>query len=69
MLLNIYNNENYKINIETGDEQVLLIKKAIKEGLKSKSITEKYPFANYKNIYAIKHNLSYKLIKDNTEVS
>lgn len=41
---------------------------AIKEGLTGKEISQKYNFANYKNIYAIKKGLSYKLVKDNTEV-
>lgn len=50
------------------DEQVILIKRAIKEGLTGKEISQKYNFANYKNIYAIKKGLSYKLVKDNTEV-
>ena len=60
MLQEIFNHKNYKIDI--------LIKRAIKEGLTGKEISQKYNFANYKNIYAIKKGLSYKLVKDNTEV-
>lgn len=51
------------------DEEVLLIRALLKEKLSSKEIIKLCPKATYKNIYAIKNNLSYKLIKDNTEIS
>lgn len=66
--LNPHRNLVIRKDRKLSDEQVILIKKAIKEGLTGKEITQKYNFANYKNIYAIKNGLSYKLVKDNTEV-
>lgn len=51
------------------DEEVLIIKKLIREGKTTKEIQKVCPKANPKNVYAIKNNLSYKLVKDNTEVS
>ena len=66
--LNSHRNLVIRKDRKLSDEQVILIKKAIKEGLTEKEITQKYNFANYKNIYAIKKGLSYKLVKDNTEV-
>ena len=51
------------------DEEVLLIRKCLKEGMSTTQIKELCPKANAKNIYAIKNNRSYKLVKDNTEVN
>ena len=51
------------------DEEVIMIKHYIKLGWSTNQIRKICPKANPKNIYAIKNNLSYKLIKDNTEVN
>lgn len=51
------------------DEEVLIIKTGLSQGLSTKEIKEMCLNANPKNIYAIKNNLSYKLVKDNTEVN
>lgn len=51
------------------DEEVVIIKHYISLGYSTNQIKEICPRANPKNVYAIKHNLSYKLIKDNTEVN
>lgn len=51
------------------DEEVLIIRRSISQGLSTKEIKYICPNANPKNIYAIKNNLSYKLVKDNTEVN
>lgn len=50
------------------DTEVQLIKHYLSLGWSTKDIKEVCPKANPKNIYAIKNNLSYKIIKDNTEV-
>lgn len=50
------------------DEEVTEIKHYLSQGWSSSQIISVCPKANYKNIYAIKNNLSYKLVKDNTEV-
>lgn len=51
------------------DEEVLIIKKCIAKGLTTKEIKKLCEKANPKNVYAIKKGLSYKLVKDNTEVN
>ena len=50
------------------DEEVLLIRKCLKEGISTVEIKKICKNANPKNIYSIKNNLSYKAVKDNTEV-
>lgn len=51
------------------DNEVKLIKHCLSLGWNTKQIKEVCPSANPKNVYAIKNNLSYKIIKDNTEVN
>lgn len=51
------------------DDEVRLIRYYSSLGWNTKQIKEICPKANPKNIYAIKNNLSYKAVKDNTEVS
>lgn len=51
------------------DDEVRTIKNYILLGQSTKQIREVCPNANPKNVYAIKNKLSYKLIKDNTEVN
>lgn len=51
------------------DEEVITIRRYISLGWSTNQIKEVCPKANPKNVYAIKHNLSYKLVKDNTEVN
>lgn len=64
----------HKLNVtrkdrQLSDDDVIAIRNALDMGLSSKEITKLIPKANYKNIYAIKKGLSYKLIKVNTEVN
>lgn len=54
---------------ELTDDEVGTIKNYILLGRSTKQIREVCPNANPKNVYAIKNKLSYKLIKDNTEVN
>lgn len=54
---------------QLSDQEVLLIKYYINLGWNTKQIKQVCPKANPKNVYAIKNNLSYKIIKDNTEVN
>lgn len=51
------------------DDEVRLIRYCSLLGWNTKQIKEICPKANPKNIYAIKNNLSYKAVKDNTEVN
>lgn len=51
------------------DKDVLEIKRCISLEMSPAEIRKSCPKATSKNIYAIKNNLSYKLIKDNTEVN
>ena len=51
------------------DDEVRLIRYYSSLGWNTKQIKEICPKANPKNIYAIKNNLSYKAVKDNTEVN
>lgn len=51
------------------DTQVNCIRTCLRQGLTGKEIVTLYSFANYKNIYAIKNGLSYRQVKDNTEVN
>lgn len=50
-------------------EEASLIKTLLKQGFSPSEIRDIVPNANSKNIYAIKHGLSYKLAKDNTEIT
>lgn len=54
---------------QLSDQEVLLVKYYINLGWNTKQIKQVCPKANPKNVYAIKNNLSYKIIKDNTEVN
>lgn len=51
------------------DDEVSLIRHYSSLGWNTRQIKEICPKANPKNIYAIKNNLSYKAVKDNTEVN
>ena len=51
------------------DDEVRLIKHYLSLRWNTKQIKEVCPKANPKNVYAIKNNLSYKAVKDNTEVN
>lgn len=69
--LNLRTHKNTVIRADRklNDKEVILIKKYLKEGKSSKEICSLVKSANYKNIYAIKNNLSYKLITVNTEIN
>ena len=51
------------------DEEVYTIKKLLNEGLTTKDIKRVVPNANPKNVYQIKNNRAYKLIKVDTEIT
>lgn len=67
--LRTHNQTKVRKDRKLSDNEVILIKHCLSLGWNTKQIKEVCPKANPKNIYAIKHNLSYKVIKDNTEVS
>ena len=61
--LRCHNNTITRKDRKLSDKEVLVIRRLLDEGKSSKDIISFCPKANYKNIYAIKNNLSYKLIK------
>ena len=76
---NIRHSEEHKLNPHRNlvtrkdrkltDFQVNCIRACIRQGMSGKDIVSMHSFANYKNIYAIKEGLSYRQVKDNTEVN
>ena len=54
-----------KLSIEEAD----IIRNLLKQGYSTTQIKRVVPKANPKNVYAIKNGLSYKLTKDNTEIT
>ena len=54
---------------QLSDKEVIRIKRMIEDNKGTKEIRKIFPRANPKNVYAIKHGLSYKLVQDNTEVN
>lgn len=67
--LRTHNQIKVRKDRKLSDDEVVLIKHCLSLGWNTKQIKEVCPKANPKNIYAIKNNLSYKVIKDNTEVN
>lgn len=67
--LNPHRNLVVRKDRKLSDEEVNLIRKYIRDGFTGKQICEKVANANYKVIYAIKHNLSYMNVKDDTEIT
>lgn len=67
--LRTHNQTKIRKDRKLSDDEVRVIKNCLLLGWNTKQIKEVCPKANPKNIYAIKNNLSYKLIKDNTEVN
>lgn len=67
--LRTHNQTKVRKDRKLSDDEVILIKYCLSLGWNTKQIKEVCPKANPKNIYAIKNNLSYKIIEDNTEVN
>lgn len=51
------------------DGEVILIRRCLAKGMTTSEIKKICPKADAKNIYSIKNNICYKLVKDNTEVN
>ncbi len=69
MGLRTHNQTKIRKDRKLSDDDVRIIKHHLSLGWSTKQIKEICSRANPKNIYAIKNNLSYKLIEDNTEVN
>lgn len=67
--LRTHNQTKVRKDRKLSDDDVKVIKYYLSLGWGTKKIKEICPKANPKNVYAIKNNLSYKTIKDNTEVN
>lgn len=69
--LGLRSHKNTKVRKDRkySDEEIIIIKKALCDGLSYNEIKEICPRATSKLIYAVKNEQNYKLVKDNTEVS
>ena len=67
--LRTHRNKTIRKDSKLSVEEASIIRNLIQQGYSTSQIKTVVPKANPKNVYAIKNGLSYKLTKDNTEIT